>query len=127
MLPLAAGIVLREGRVLLTQRRPGDRLPLKWEFPGGKLEAGETPEQALERELSEELGVLTRTGRIHAVKVNESGGILLLFYFSTILSGEPEPKECHALEWVEPRRLPEYDLAPTDRIVAQELAALPDV
>ena len=64
MIAVAAGVVCREGRIMICQRKPGGHQPLKWEFPGGKLEAGESPEQALARELREELGIEARVGRI---------------------------------------------------------------
>src|SRR5215831_14141184 len=60
---VAAAVVWREGRLLLTQRPPGGQLGLQWEFPGGKIEPGETAEHALEREIAEELGVAARAGR----------------------------------------------------------------
>lgn len=120
MIVVSAGIVSRNGKIMLCQRKPGGRLPLKWEFPGGKLEEGETPQQALERELREELGISTRTGRIYEVSCHE--GILLLFFFSEILSGEPETIDCNAIAWADPGDLPRYDLAPADRTVAEMLA-----
>ncbi|MBE5806885.1 MAG: (deoxy)nucleoside triphosphate pyrophosphohydrolase [Clostridiales bacterium] len=122
MIAVVAGIIEQHGRILLAQRKAAGRLPLKWEFPGGKLEPGESPEQALERELDEELGVKARAGRVYDVKLNESGDILLLFYFVTIVEGAPEPLDANALAWATPETLASYDLAPTDRIVAQRLA-----
>ena len=59
---VSAGVIQREGRILVGQRRRGDRHPLKWEFPGGKVEAGETPQQALVRELREELQIEATVG-----------------------------------------------------------------
>jgi len=121
MILVSAGIVCREGKIMICQRKPGDRLGLKWEFPGGKLEPGETPQQALERELREELAIETRTGRIFEVRCD--GEILLMFFHSEILSGEPQTVDCHAVAWAEPARLPEFDLAPADLAVARLLAA----
>ena len=122
MLEVSAGISLRNGRVLLCQRKPESRLGLKWEFPGGKLEAGETPAQALERELREELNIVTQTKEEYVERMNEDGTIRLHFLFSTIIDGEPEAIDCNAFEWVNPKDLLGYDLAPTDRIVAELLA-----
>lgn len=122
MIVVSAGILERDGRLLLAQRKINGRLPLKWEFPGGKLERGETPEQALERELMEELGVQTRTGRIYDARVNESGDILILFYRTEIVAGEPKPLDANALLWTEPDALLTLDLAPTDRRVAESLS-----
>ena len=100
MIVVAAGIVSRNGKIMLCQRRPEDRLGLKWEFPGGKLESGESPQQALERELREELAIETRTGRIFDIYHESSGdrSLLLLFFRSEILSGEPQTLECNAIE-----------------------------
>ena len=83
MIAVVAGVVRREGRVLLCQRPEGKRFGLLWEFPGGKVEPGESPEAALERELREELAVQTRTGRVlDALRLDgrEGGDLLLLFY-----------------------------------------------
>lgn len=123
MIVVAAGIVSRNGKIMLCQRRPGDRLGLKWEFPGGKLESGETPQQALERELREELAIETRTGRIFDVHhVAGEQEILVLFFRSEILSGEPQTIECNAVAWADPAELTQYDLAPADMEVARLLA-----
>lgn len=124
MIIVAAGIVSRNGRIMLCQRKPEDRLGLKWEFPGGKLEPGETPQQALERELREELAIETRTGRIFDVYCETAGdrGIMVLFFRSELISGEPRTIECNAIHWVHPARLTEYDLAPADLEVARLLA-----
>lgn len=123
MIVVAAGIVSRNGKIMLCQRRPGDKLALKWEFPGGKLESGESPQQALERELREELAIETRTGRIFDVHhTNGDREILVLFFRSEIISGEPQTIECNAVAWVEPAELTQYDLAPADMEVARLLA-----
>lgn len=124
MIVVAAGIVSRNGKIMLCQRRPGDRLALKWEFPGGKLEPGETPQQALERELREELAIETCTGRIFDVHHDTASGreILVLFFRSELLSGEPQTLECNAIAWADPANLTQYDLAPADLKVARLLA-----
>jgi len=124
MIVVAAGIVTRDGKIMLCQRKPDVHQALKWEFPGGKLEPGESPERALERELREELAIETRTGRIFDVRFHSDGGrdILLLFYFSEIVSGEPEPVDCNAVAWTDPSSLTAYDLAPADALVAELLA-----
>lgn len=120
MIAVAAGAVCREGRIMICQRKPGGHQPLKWEFPGGKLEAGESPEQALARELREELGIEARVGRIlDAQRIADDGrDLLVLFYFAEIASGEPEPLDCNAVAWAEPAGLLRYDLAESDRAAA---------
>lgn len=119
MIAVVAGVVRREGRVLLCQRPEGKRFGLLWEFPGGKVKPGESPEAALERELREELAVQTRTGRVlDALRLDgrEGGDLLLLFYESEIAGGEPQTVECRALDWVLPKDVSTYDLAPADRL-----------
>ena len=124
MIVVSAGIVSRDGKIMLCQRRPEDRLGLKWEFPGGKLESGESPQQALERELHEELAIETRTGRIFDIyhESLDSRDLLIMFFRSELISGEPQTIECNAIHWVEPARLTDYDLAPADMEVARRLA-----
>lgn len=121
---VTAAILIRDGRILVSQRRKEARRGLKWEFPGGKVEEGETPEAALERELREELGVETRTGRIYDAKLFEypDQKVLVLFYFSGLLKGEPAPIDANAVEWVSPERLTDYDFAPADASVAAKLS-----
>ena len=125
MIVVAAGIVSQNGKIMLCQRKPEDKLGLKWEFPGGKLEPSESPQRALERELREELAIETRTGRIfdvHHTTADEKD-FIVLFFRSELISGEPQTIECNAVHWVEPARLTEYDLAPADLEVAKLLAS----
>lgn len=127
MIVVSAGIVTRNGKIMLCQRKPEDNLGLKWEFPGGKLESGESPQQALERELREELAIETRTGRIFDVHcdLSSGSGLIVLFFRSELLSGEPQTIDCNAIEWVDPAALTQYDLAPADLEVAKLLANEP--
>ena len=118
MIAVVAAVITDRGRVLLGQRPEGHHLAGKWEFPGGKLEKGETPEAALERELREELGVTAEIGRIlDAIPV--TGGsrddLLLLFYEARIASGEPRPIEEAQVRYFAPEELSSLDLAETDR------------
>ena len=122
MIAVVAGVVKRDGRLLLCQRPEGKRLGLLWEFPGGKVEMGETPEAALERELKEELNVETRTGHVlDVLRLDDRNGgdMLLLFYESEIVSGEPETVECRAFAWALPGDVRAYDLAPADALFAR--------
>ena len=124
MIAVVAGIVIRDGLVMLCQRKDAGPEALKWEFPGGKLEPGESPEQALARELREELDVETRVGRVYDVRLRRypDRDMLLLFYRCALVSGTPRCVDCAAIEWVEPARLAAYDLAPADAAVAARLA-----
>jgi len=125
MLVVSAAVVERDGRVMLCQRRPGAHNGLKWEFPGGKLEPGESPEAALARELREELEIETRVGKIIDAVVHRypDRDVLVLFYRCAIESGEPRTVDCNAIAWAAPEALSGFDLAGADaRFVARNYA-----
>lgn len=116
MIPVVAAMIVREGKVLLARRPEGRHLAGYWEFPGGKIEKGESPEQALERELREELDVQVRVGRIYrAICHGDSEkDVLLLFYAAEIVSGCPRPIEeaevrCFSFDEVNALRLAPAD------------------
>jgi 8-oxo-dGTP diphosphatase len=113
---VTAAVALREGRVLLARRREGDHMGGRWEFPGGKVHAGESPAAALARELAEELGVEAAVEApltfVHWEYPEKR--ILLLFFRCRIVSGEPRPLECAAVDWFRPAELAGLDLAPAD-------------
>ncbi len=117
MLTVVAGAVRREGRILICQRRRGSRHELKWEFPGGKVEAGETPERGLERELEEELGIRATVGREMARYEYEYPArppIELVFFEVTQFAGEPVNRIFEQMVWEEPQRLALYDFLEAD-------------
>ena len=120
---VVAAVVERDGRIMLCQRRPGVHNGLKWEFPGGKLEAGESPEAALARELREELDVEARVGRVRDAVYHRYADrdVLVLFYRCEIIGGEPRPLDCNAVEWVAPEDLTDYDFAGADRAFVERL------
>jgi 8-oxo-dGTP diphosphatase len=113
---VVAALVLRDGEVLLTQRRADQDLPLLWEFPGGKIERGESPEEALARELREELGVEVTVGRIWDVLYHRypAYDVYMLVYRCSLTGGEPRPVEVADVRWVAPAALPEYAILPAD-------------
>jgi 8-oxo-dGTP diphosphatase len=113
------------GRYLITQRRHGSHLAGLWEFPGGKLESGESPERALRRELREELGASFGVGKLVETVRWEypDRTVVLHFYDCHVESGAIEPREGQAMTWVEPQRLHAYDFPPADRALIQRLAA----
>lgn len=113
---VVAGVVERNGRIMLCQRRPDVHNALKWEFPGGKLEPGESPEQALARELREELDIGVEVGRVRDAVYYRypDRDVLLLFYGCRIRSGEPRTVDCNAVAWAEPQDLGVYDFAAAD-------------
>ena len=121
---VAAGIVVRDGRALIARRPEGRHQGGKWEFPGGKLEEGESPEAALARELREELNIETRVGRIRDVRFFRypERDVLLLFYWAELVSGEPENVDCGGFAWARPEELCRYDFAPADAGLIAELA-----
>lgn len=116
-LVVAAGVVLREGRVMLCQRRPEVHNGLKWEFPGGKLEPGESPEEALARELREELDIGVKVGRVADAVYHRypDRDVLVLFYMCEITAGEPRCVDCRAVAWAAPDEIARYDFAGADR------------
>ena len=116
MLTVVAAVTEREGRVMLCQRRPGAHNALKWEFPGGKIEPGESPEEALARELREELGIEVDVGHIRDAVFYRypDRDVLVLFYGCRIRAGEPRALDCNAIEWALPERLSGYDFAGAD-------------
>ncbi len=117
MIVVSAGVVKRDGRIMICQRKPGVHNGLKWEFPGGKLEKGESPEAALARELMEELGINVTVGRVMDVMLHSypDRDVLILFYPCTIAEGEPAAIDCNSIAWAEPGELLSYDFADGDR------------
>lgn len=117
MLQVVAAILEREGRILVGQRRPDQSHPLKWEFPGGKVEPGETPPQALARELQEELAIRGAEGReIARYQYTYPGKppILLLFFQVIGFQGELQNLIFHDLQWVPHDRLAALDFLEGD-------------
>ena len=125
---VAAALVDRDGRVLVQQRPEGKPMAGLWEFPGGKLEPGETPEAALVRELAEELGIaVDRACLAPACFASEALGarhLLLLVYALRKWQGVPEARHATALRWVRPVELYGLDMPPADRPLIGLLEAL---
>ncbi|PWU09701.1 MAG: NUDIX hydrolase [Terriglobia bacterium] len=118
MVQVVAAIIESPEGVLIGQRQPEQSHPLKWEFPGGKVEIGESPEQALARELEEELGILQAAGdEIARYQFTYPGKdpILLIFYQVRTFAGQPANLVFHDIQWVPRRRLPSFDFVEGDR------------
>jgi 8-oxo-dGTP diphosphatase len=124
---VAAVIRDADRRVLLTKRPPGSHMGGLWEFPGGKVDDGETPLTALARELREELGLEVRIEQPITFAVHEEPGlrILLLFYAVKIVDGEPRGREGQAVKWVPVSELPSYPTPPADAEIVRCLAEEP--
>ena len=123
MIPVVAALIVRDGRLLIARRPEGKHMAGRWEFPGGKLEKGESPEEAIEREIREELAAEIRAGRVYqaiAYSYPEKD-VLLLFYAASVVSGEPRPVEEAEIRWITLEELDEYTFAPVDAMLVERL------
>lgn len=121
---VVAGALVHDGLLLLAQRSYPPELAGMWELPGGKVESGELPEEALVRELREELGVETSVGVRLAGDAPLHGGLVLQAYRVELVSGTPVPLDHSDLRWVDARRLTEMDLVNADRLWVPELTGM---
>lgn len=123
---VAAVIERSDRRLLIGQRRRGDTSPLKWEFPGGKVEAGETPEDALARELKEELGATLQKwiviGRVLHKYAETPEQLEILFFAAAISEGELSPRAFEKVAWVLPKELGDYDFLAANAALVAKLA-----
>jgi 8-oxo-dGTP diphosphatase len=118
VLVVAGALVDADGRVLIARRPEGKRMAGLWEFPGGKVAQGETPEAALVRELEEELGLDTRESCLAAIAFAshryDDFHLLMPLYVCRVWKGAPTPREGQTLAWVRPARLSDYPMPPAD-------------
>ena len=123
---VVAALIEADGKLLVCQRRRTDSFGLMWEFPGGKLEPGETPAQALARELQEELGVVAQIGpevfrtRHQYSELGEA--IDLIFFEATVAPGDIRNQAFETMEWRSPETLRELNFLPADREFVAKLA-----
>lgn len=123
MIIVTAAIIRNGDTVLLTRRKQGQRMAGYWEFPGGKLEDGETLQSCLEREIQEELGWVVKAGKEVASNIHtyDRGDIYLVALETSIQSGSPTLIVHDAMVWVTVSDLLNYQLAPADIPIAEEL------
>jgi 8-oxo-dGTP diphosphatase len=123
---VVAGVILQDGKILVCQRTRHQTMPMKWEFPGGKIEEGEQPRDALRRELEEELGIDATIGdEIARIKHEYKGGssVELRFYLVQEYHGTIENRIFKDLQWTEPQNLPSFDFLEADLTLVNDLAA----
>lgn len=116
MIQVAAAIMTDSGRVFIAKRKPPGRMPGMWEFPGGKIEKGETPEQCLKRELYEEFGIDVIVGRHVDTSIYpyDFYTVELMAYRTRIISGDIKLNAHADMAWVKPENLGGYEFAPAD-------------
>ena len=128
VLVAACALVDADGRVLLAQRPAGKSMAGLWEFPGGKIEAGERPEQTLIRELKEELGIVVREDCLapltFASHAYPDFHLLMPLYVCRRWEGPVTAREAQQLAWVKPNRLRDYDMPPADVPLVSHLMTL---
>lgn len=125
MITVVAALIEREGKILVGQRQDGDTHAGKWEFPGGKVERGESPAEALARELREELGIEAVIGE-EVIRYEYSYGgkppLLLIFKRVAQFTGEPSGHAFQEIRWLEPKDMPSLDFLAGDVDFVRRLA-----
>ncbi|MFZ1919458.1 MAG: (deoxy)nucleoside triphosphate pyrophosphohydrolase [Terriglobales bacterium] len=123
---VVAALIVRDGQILACQRTRHQVMPLKWEFPGGKIEEGEQPRDALRRELEEELGIEATIGD-EVARINHEypggGSVELRFFEVHQYQGEIENRIFREIRWVRRKELLELDFLEADRTLVEDLAA----
>jgi 8-oxo-dGTP diphosphatase len=126
VLKVAAAVIERDAKILIGQRKRGDSHGLKWEFPGGKVERGESPASGLARELREELGIEATIGQElvrYEHRYPRRSSIVLIFYSVTEFFGEPVGLAFEKIVWESAEKLPSYDFLDGDIDFVRRLAA----
>jgi 8-oxo-dGTP diphosphatase len=123
---VVAALIVQEGKVLVCQRTRHQTMPLKWEFPGGKIEEGEQPRDALRRELDEELGIMATIGdELARIQHEYPNGAMveLRFFVVRKYQRELENRIFKDIQWAQPKDLPKYDFLEADLTLVNDLAA----
>lgn len=120
---VTAGIIVKKGKMLIARRTGNNSLSGKWEFPGGKIESGETPQACLTREIDEELGLNIKVGNFFAAETysNEKEQIHLMVYWAAWQAGDVVLRVHDRAEWVGLDELEGYDFAPADLFAVRKL------
>ncbi|MCF7763926.1 MAG: (deoxy)nucleoside triphosphate pyrophosphohydrolase [Verrucomicrobia bacterium] len=123
VIEVAAGLVFRNGRLLITRRRAGDHLGGLWEFPGGKRLPHESYSQCLQRELEEELGIGVNPLETIETVVHDYPGkrVRLEFFRCELIRGEPTPIECDALEWITRNQIYQFEFPAADATLLEKV------
>ena len=128
MIEVTAAIICKDGKFLICQRPKGKNCELLWEFPGGKIEPGETGEECIIREIQEELGVTLRVLRklTDVVYDYPDKAVHLHFYITEIVHGELIRKEHHSFAWITTAELSNYQFCPADEKMLRKFATAPN-
>ena len=129
MIEVTAAIVNRSGKIMICQRPADKACGLLWEFPGGKIESGETGEQCIVRECQEELGITLAVKRKVTDVIYEYPNrvVHLHFYLCDIVEGEPLKKEHNDIAWITPDEIPNYEFCPADAKMLSSVRSLSEV
>ncbi len=121
---VVGAVIFKDGKILCAQRGTEKSLPLLWEFPGGKIEEGEKPEDALKREIKEEMRCTIEIGEQieHTVYEYDFGIVHLTTYYCKLVEGEPVLTEHAAIKWLAPVELPALEWAPADIPAIEKIA-----
>jgi 8-oxo-dGTP diphosphatase len=122
-IPVVTGLIQKEGKILMGKRPSGNSLAGQWEFPGGKIELGESPEQALKRELREELDIDAEIGALRLSNSHTYGEKAVILLFFDVLYWKGEPKRMHHSEllWVLPKDIQVLDIPPANRKILDRI------
>jgi 8-oxo-dGTP diphosphatase len=123
MLLVTAALIERDGKYLVTQRPAGTWMEYHWEFPGGKVEQDEDPRAAVVREIREELGLQTEPGEVEEVLYHQypDRTVLLLFFHTVLVEGEPAGLEGQLFAWVTPEEMSAMSFLPADEPILKRL------